>query len=157
MVITIKGEVVPDTEDYPFVTEQEQSIKAKNQWIARMIWKLTQGKYFWYWERNDKEKTKIRNTEPLLFHKDANWQEEAIQFIESMNFSLKLSSLAYESGYGKGAVAHYCWFIRRDENKIIESIGYNSTTGESRLETVFEAIYEFSQYLINKNENKNKD
>jgi hypothetical protein len=126
------------------VTRESQNIA-----IAKMIWIYRKGKFNWEWLKPKSGET-VPNYDPLLFDKDLYWQEEAINYIENQNFSLKLTSFVTEEGYGEGAVAHYCWFIKRKDNEIIESVGYNSKEGENRIETVFQALYEFSEYLKNK-------
>lgn len=71
----------------------------------------------------------------LMFHLDANWQFEAIQFIENEGYAFEICQenvIIYEH-------ASYSFL-----NTIIE------VTKETKKEAIFEALFQFNQYLNKK-------
>lgn len=78
----------------------------------------------------------------LAFHSDTNWQFEAIEWIEKQS----VTETEYASNYN---VSSHCFGCD------IETTGYQSFTilrieNQNRKEAIFEALYQFSQYLKQK-------
>ena len=85
---------------------------------------------------------KGRSHNNLKFHSDANWQDEAIEWIQQQD----VIGAKYASNYNVVVDCFGCY---------IETTGYHSWTvvrveNENRKETIFEALYQFSQYLKQK-------
>ena len=75
----------------------------------------------------------------LRFHSDANWQFEAIDWVEKQN----VIGAEYASNYN---------FISSCFSCEIETTGYRSSTiinveNQNRKEAIFEALYQFSKYM----------
>lgn len=75
----------------------------------------------------------------LKFHSDANWQFEAIDWVEKQN----VIGAEYASNYN---------FISSCFSCEIETTGYRSSTiinveNQNRKEAIFEALYQFSKYM----------
>lgn len=84
------------------------------------------------------------NTSILKFDSDANWQFEALLFLSKNNYYWDILSYnSEEQGYECSI------FIEPRLNIKIKS------RGKSPQEAIFEALYQFSVYLKQKNESKN--
>ena len=81
--------------------------------------------------------TQWTNAKNLKFHSDANWQFEAIEFIEK--YSL-------EQNYSVEIIQNMCTvYCNSKESEELFTIIRNT-----KKEAIFEAIYQFSQYLKEK-------
>jgi len=81
--------------------------------------------------------------EELKFHSDANWQFEALKFIEDLGYDTSISSYLFENrvlistGNPQGDGGRYTEYQVDIESK-------------TKKEAIFEALYQFSQYLKEK-------
>lgn len=76
---------------------------------------------------------KGRSHNDLKFHSDANWQFEAIEYIENLGYIFDI---------GKN-----CANIFQDKYPNKEIVNSNKN---NRKEAIFEALFQFSQYIKNK-------
>lgn len=118
-------------------------MKIKNEEIVRMLgWKIIKkDNYFIYEKSNGVQYATFKE---LLFHSDANWQFEAIDFIEN--------KLGFDFCIDRSFVS-----IRVTSESIgffETSVGHSNRGGKlSKKEAVFEAIHQVSSYINQKNDN----
>ncbi len=87
--------------------------------------------------------------ERMMFHSDANWQFEAIDWIE------KQEDLYGRKGYygvriGRWMKEYSCiieLYARTGDKSHNIEVKANYSKGKDRKEAIFEALYQFSQYL----------
>lgn len=98
------------------------------------------------WKDDWFDRDELRRTrgdlEPLLFHSDANWQFEAIEFVEKINANSNGEYYPHTVSIWKD-----CCVIS-DGNNGDDIVRYYS--GSTKKEAIFEALYQFSQYLKQK-------
>jgi len=131
------------------MTRQEKNIA-----IAKMLG---------YSYQDDKEKSfynhlRLPNSPEYIkiipFDSDANWQYEAIEWIENLKFKDKKDKLYYfqmnRCYAGIHSIETTIDKYRNATDKGWEYFCNINTTGKDKKEAVFEALYQFSQHLKNK-------
>lgn len=141
------------------------TVKEKNVEIAKMIeWdynELSESFDTPFLERveiqafgDEQFSSSLRDYE-LKFHSDANWQFEALNFITTLD----LSHLHYTWEMGGQEYNNFSGFdynIQNNACQIILNLQLDEcrdiiqTTGKDTKEAIFEALYQFSQYLKQK-------
>jgi hypothetical protein len=94
------------------------------------------------WKNDWFDIDEIRRTrdglEPLLFHSNANWQFEAIDWIEKQKVYIRIEKPIGELS---------SWFVNFDsEHSEIKEV---QVFNKNRKEAIFEALYQFSRYIKN--------
>lgn len=138
-------------EVHPIVTDEQKNIAiaemlgaVKENWYPPNKDNETTGDYYIFphtlYEYIEEGKTKQYRWYPdnvrqhgdskLKFHSDANWQYEAIDWVEAQ-------------GYRVQSYTYGCYIVNVDEQVI-------TYDGDNRKEAIFEALYQFSQYLKEK-------
>ena len=122
----------------------EPTIQQKNVAIAEMLGFQIKGGLVW---KNPPQGWKFQCPlhDPLPFDSDANWQLEALNWLEKQKYTWSWESDVYGSN---GVVLGYLFVIY--DSKGYELLALNRA---DKREVVFEALYQFSQYL-KKNSNE---
>lgn len=120
----------------------EQLFKEKNELIASIMWKVQRGPFYFEWWKDSEGKNKIPCFKPLLFHSDANWQMEAIEFLKSKRWHIEIED---------NEVTIFDDDVKFFANGTIICCKSNNTKS-----AIFEALYEFSKIYKKQNENKAK-
>ncbi len=104
-------------------------------------------KYVWY-----PDNKKQHCDELLKFHSDANWQYEALQWIENLDLSDSHYSWEFRdqkynnfNGYRTELEGNGCWIYLELTLDPPERVAM--AEGANKKEAVFEALYQFSQYI----------
>lgn len=129
------------------------TIQEKNAEIAKMLgWRMghknpteTRWKDDWF-DTDEIRKTGKGGLEPLLFHSDANWQFEIIEWIENLKIS--------KAGYAYFQMTKNNIWIYVYKNHTIHCVASFNGVENSKVtkkEAIFEALFQFSQYLKEKN------